>query len=107
MKLLLAHGGDANAKEPARGQTALMWAVAEKHAGVARVLLDHGADVKAKTVPSGPRAPAIAVSAAAWAEHGTARTGTRRCSSPCVRATLHRSVLTGAGADVNDARRMD
>ena len=51
MKLLLAHGGDANAKEPARGQTALMWAVAEKHAGVARVLLDHGADVNAKTVP--------------------------------------------------------
>ena len=34
MKLLLAHGGDANAKEPARGQTALMWAVAEKHPGV-------------------------------------------------------------------------
>jgi ankyrin repeat protein len=51
MQLLLAHGGDANAKEPGRGQTALMWAVAEKHADVARVLLEHGADVKAKTVP--------------------------------------------------------
>ena len=51
MKLLLAHGGDANAKEPGRGQTALMWAVAEKHAGVARVLIEQGADVKAKTVP--------------------------------------------------------
>src|SRR5438045_4091834 len=31
MKLLLGHGGDANAKEPRRGQTALMWAAAEKH----------------------------------------------------------------------------
>jgi ankyrin repeat protein len=51
MTLLLAHGGDANAKEPLRGQTALMWAAAEKHAAVARVLIDHGADVKAKTVP--------------------------------------------------------
>ena len=51
MKLLLAHGGEANAKEPVRGQTALMWAVAEKHAGVARVLIEHGADVHAKTLP--------------------------------------------------------
>ena len=51
MTLLLANGGDANAKEPARGQTALMWAAAEKHPDVVRVLIDHGADVKAKTVP--------------------------------------------------------
>jgi ankyrin repeat protein len=51
MQLLLAHGGDANAKEPGRGQTALMWAAAEKHAAVARVLIEHGADVKAKTIP--------------------------------------------------------
>ena len=50
MKLLLAHGGDPNAKEPRRGQTALMWAAAEKHAAVVGVLIDHGADVKAKTV---------------------------------------------------------
>jgi uncharacterized protein len=51
MTLLLANGGDANAKEPVRGQTALMWAAAEKHADVVRVLIDHGADVTAKTVP--------------------------------------------------------
>jgi len=31
VKSLLAHGANVNAKETARGQTALMWAVAEKH----------------------------------------------------------------------------
>jgi len=47
VKSLLAHGADVNAKESSRGQTALMWAVAEKHPEVARVLIDHGADVHA------------------------------------------------------------
>ena len=39
---LLAHGADVNAKETRRGQTALMWAIAERHAEVARVLIEHG-----------------------------------------------------------------
>ena len=47
VKLLLAHGANVNAKESARGQTALMWAVAEKHTEVARVLVERGADVHA------------------------------------------------------------
>jgi uncharacterized protein len=46
---LLAHGADVNAKESSRGQTALMWAVAEKHPEVARVLVDRGADVHARS----------------------------------------------------------
>jgi ankyrin repeat protein len=49
MKRLLAQGGDANAKEASRGQTALMWAVAERHPDVGRVLVEKGADVRAKT----------------------------------------------------------
>src|SRR5438309_2739249 len=49
VKALLAHGADANAKESARGQTALMWAVAEKHPEVERLLIDHGADVHARS----------------------------------------------------------
>ncbi|MGH9783892.1 MAG: ankyrin repeat domain-containing protein [Terriglobia bacterium] len=50
VKSLLARGGaDVNAQEKNRGQTALMWAVAAKHAGVARVLLEHGADVNARS----------------------------------------------------------
>lgn len=50
VKSLLARGGvDVNAKENNRGQTALMWAVAAKHPEVARVLLEHGADLNARS----------------------------------------------------------
>ena len=42
---LLAHGADVNAAESEEDQTALMWAVAQRHPGVVQVLLDNGADV--------------------------------------------------------------
>ena len=42
---LLAHGADVNAAESAEDQTALMWAVAQRHPAVVRALLDSGADV--------------------------------------------------------------
>ena len=45
---LLAKGADVNARA-ARGQTALMWAVAQKHANVVKVLLAHGADIHARS----------------------------------------------------------
>ena len=54
VKLLLARKADANAKETRRGQTALMWAVAQKHLEVARLLTESGADVNAKShMPGG------------------------------------------------------
>ena len=46
---LLAHGADICAREHERGQTALMWAVAQQHADVARVLIRNGADLDART----------------------------------------------------------
>src|SRR5204862_4010712 len=46
--LLLERGADANARG-ARGQTALMWAVAQQHAEVVAVLLAHGADLHARS----------------------------------------------------------
>ena len=49
MKLLLAHGANVNAKETRGAQTALMWAVAEKHAEAARVMIEHGADIHARS----------------------------------------------------------
>lgn len=49
VKMLLAAGADANAKEPIVNQTALMWAVAERHTDVAKALIDAGADTKART----------------------------------------------------------
>jgi ankyrin repeat protein len=39
-----------NAAETDRQQTALMWAAAQRHADVVKVLLENGADVKARTV---------------------------------------------------------
>jgi ankyrin repeat protein len=54
MRLLLAHGGDANSKEPDRSQTALMWAASEKHPDVVQVLLQGGADVWARTKANQP-----------------------------------------------------
>jgi ankyrin repeat protein len=49
VKLLLGHGADVNAKESRRGQTALTRAVAEKHADVAKVLIEHGAEAHVRT----------------------------------------------------------
>ena len=52
VKLLLARRADVNAKELSRGQTALMWAVAERHPDVVAALLEKGADVRARSTTS-------------------------------------------------------
>jgi len=49
VRLLLAHGAEVNAVEHERQQSALMWAVAQRHSAVAQLLIDHGADVHART----------------------------------------------------------
>lgn len=49
VKLLLSHGANVNAKETWRGQTALMWAVAEQHPAVVGPLIEAGADVRARS----------------------------------------------------------
>ncbi len=49
VKAILMSGADVNAKEPVENQTALMWAVAEGHKAVADVLLEHGANVSARS----------------------------------------------------------
>ena len=46
---LLAYGADPNRAERERGQTALMWAAAERHAGVVRHLAAHGGNVHARS----------------------------------------------------------
>ncbi|HWA22680.1 MAG TPA: ankyrin repeat domain-containing protein [Caulobacterales bacterium] len=48
-KALLARGADPNMRETSRGQTALMWAVSERHPEVVRLLLAAHADVKARS----------------------------------------------------------
>ena len=46
---LLAHGADVNASETSHDQTALMWAAANRHAGVVQMLIAAGADVQARS----------------------------------------------------------
>jgi uncharacterized protein len=52
VRLLLDHHAHVNAKEGARDQTALMWAVSERHADVVRELVAAGADVHARSKAS-------------------------------------------------------
>ena len=49
VKALLARGANVNAKEPSHDQTALMWAAAQKHPQVVQALVEHGADVRARS----------------------------------------------------------
>ncbi len=47
--MLIARGADVNAAEPSQNQTALMWAASERHPEVVKVLVEHGADLQART----------------------------------------------------------
>jgi len=49
VRLLVESGATVNATEPLQGQTALMWAIAERHASVVSALIAAGADLKAVT----------------------------------------------------------
>ncbi|HSC16267.1 MAG TPA: ankyrin repeat domain-containing protein [Gammaproteobacteria bacterium] len=51
VRALLTKGADPNAKESARGTTALMQAADQGHADVLAVLIEHGADVAAVSAP--------------------------------------------------------
>jgi ankyrin repeat protein len=46
---LLGQGAEVNYKVPTHGQTALMWAIAEKHSDIAKRLVDRGADIHARS----------------------------------------------------------
>ena len=50
VKMLLTFGATVNAKEAWRGQTALMWAAAENHAAVVKLLIELRADVNARSI---------------------------------------------------------
>ena len=52
VKALLARGADANVHDGRLGETALMWAAAENHAGAIDLLIEHGADVNARSKPA-------------------------------------------------------
>ena len=49
VQMLIGAGADVNAKEPTQNQTALMWAAAERHPEVVKVLVEHRADLQSRT----------------------------------------------------------
>ena len=49
VKALLAQGAEVDAQEASENQTALMWATAQRHPAVVRVLIEHGADLNARS----------------------------------------------------------
>ena len=52
VKALLASGADTNVHDGRLGETALMWAAAENHADAIDLLIEHGADVNARSNPA-------------------------------------------------------
>lgn len=104
VQALLAARADANAREPLRDQTALMWAVAQGHVNVARVLIAHGADVQARARVSRARINRANPNDITAAMVGDVSQGG---STPLLFAARHgdaqvADVLLAAGADVND-----
>lgn len=49
VRALLTRGADVNQAESSRGQTALMWATAQRHPAVVKALIDHGARLDARS----------------------------------------------------------
>ena len=49
VKSLLARKADVSARDNEQGQTALMWAIAQKHPAVAEALIQGGADIRARS----------------------------------------------------------
>src|SRR5436190_5240930 len=49
VRMLLSWGADVNASDNWRRQTALMWAAAENHAGLVKLLMEAGANVDARS----------------------------------------------------------
>lgn len=104
VKSLLTHGADVNAKESRRSQTALMWAVAEKHPDVVKVLIEHGADVNAKTMLNSAALVKFDHYAKAWDAQNRLKGG----FTPLMFASRagdreSARLLVEAGANVNDA----
>jgi len=52
LEVLVEAGVNVNAKETSRGTTALMWAADEAHAPAVQFLIQHGADINAKSNPA-------------------------------------------------------
>jgi ankyrin repeat protein len=106
VKALLMHGALVNAKESAHDQTALMWAVAQSHPDVVRLLVETGADIRARsrTYPQ----TVVGVQTQRAGREKLNYTVPRGGSTPLLFAArvgdvASARILLAAGADVNDS----
>jgi ankyrin repeat protein len=108
VRALIAGGATVNVSERDRNQTALMWAVARRHPAVVRLLLEHGADVHARTrvrplrvmLDQGPRrAVKTSVQDARQIEAGGSTALVFAAEVGDARSAQH---LLAAGANAND-----
>jgi ankyrin repeat protein len=104
VRALIARRANVNAREPLRDQSALMWAVSQRRADVARILIEHGADVRARS-----RVMRAVVNRANPTDIYTAVVGTvsHGGSTPLLFAARQGDVdcarlLLASGADVNE-----
>ncbi len=103
VKALLAAGAKVNATDSYRGQTALMWAVAENHPEVAKLLVDAKADVNIRSTlfDFAFRKVAAGGTQAVYSRGGltalmlAARQGSTECAK----------ILLDAGANINEAEQ--
>jgi ankyrin repeat protein len=72
-RLLLDRGAKVNAREAVRGQDALMWAVAENHPAIVKLLVARGADVKAQTTVTTPKGQYVPARAGGASGNGIIR----------------------------------
>jgi uncharacterized protein len=97
-KVLLAHGASINAGDSWRGQTPLMWAAAQKHPQMIKVLVEAGADVNARSTIIAWERQRTSEPRDKWLPPGGLTAMLFAAREGCVDCV---KVLASSGADVN------
>jgi uncharacterized protein len=97
-KVLLAHGASINAGDSWRGQTPLMWAAAQKHPQMIKVLAEAGADVNARSTIIAWERQRTAEPRDKWLPPGGLTAMLFAAREGCVDCV---KVLAASGADMN------
>jgi ankyrin repeat protein len=106
VRSLLTHGADVTATEGSHGQSALMWAVAQRHSAVVRTLLEHGAATDDRSI-SYPQVISSSGNADLSGVYDIEQGGYTPLLFAARQGGLESAkLLVAAGGDVNDAAPM-